>query len=463
MTAALDDRGVLTIASQAVELSRRAGAGDAEAWVSVGRSASIRVRGGEIDERTDEQIGSLTLRIFVDSRTTTATTSDLTPDALKQLAADAVALANLVDPDPAAGLPESDLLANGSQDSVDRLNLVDPALVEPSSTLLLDLAQRADTAARGHDPRVRSGEGATASSWMGTEALANSRDFAASYADSYCSLWVSTAADDAGGKKREGWWYASDRHLAGMEDPETVGRIAAERALRQLGARPVRTQEVPVVWAPEAAREFLYILARAVSGDTRYRGLSFLIDREGDALASPLLTITDDATIPGRLGSRPFDAEGATSRRTALFDAGTFSGFLYDSYSGRKASRRSTANAGRSNYPGVGARIAVTPSNLLMEPGETPAETIISGVKRGLYLTDTLGFGENLTTGDFSRGAAGLWIEDGELTHSVCEVNIAGRLQEMLASIDAVGNDATFVENASAPTFRIASMVVSGQ
>lgn len=463
MTATVNESGVLDVAVRAVEESRRAGASDAEAWVSVGRSASIRVRGGEIDERTDEQIGSLTLRVFVDSRTTTATTSDLTPDALKHLAEDAIALANLVDSDPAAGLPESDLLSKTDNADVERLDLIDPALVEPSPTLLLDLAQRADAAARGHDPRVRSGDGATAAWWMGMEALANSHGFAASYADSYCSLWVSTAADDAGGKKCEGWWYAADRHLAGMEDPETVGQTAASRALQQLGARPVATQEVPVVWAPEAARDFLYILSHAASGDARYRGFSFLIDREGDALASPLLTITDDATIPGRLGTRPFDAEGVESRRTSLFDAGTFSGFLYDTYSGRKASRRSTGNAGRSNHPAAGARIAVAPSNLIMAPGETPPESIISGVKRGLYLTDTLGFGENLTTGDFSRGAAGRWIENGELTHSVCEVNIAGRLQEMLAHIDAVGNDATFVESASAPTFRIASMVVSGQ
>jgi PmbA protein len=463
MTAALDDRGVLTIASQAVDLSRRAGATDAEAWVSTGHNASVRVRGGEIDERTDEQIGTLTLRVFVDSRTTTAATSDLTPDALTQLAEDAVALARLVDPDPCAGLPDGDSTPGGGVSEAETLDLVDPALAEPAPTLLLDLAQRADAAARGHDPRVRSGEGASASSWVGTAALANSHGFAASYADTYCWIYVSTATDDAAGKKREGWWYAADRHLTGMEDAETVGRTAAERALRQLGARPVPTQEVPVVWSPAAARDFLYILAQAASGDARYRGFSFLIDREGDRLGSPLLTIADDATIPGRLGSRPFDAEGVASRRTPLFDAGIFSGFLYDTYSARKASRGSTANAGRSNYPRVGARISVTPSNLVMSPGGSSPEAIIGGVKRGLYLTDTLGFGENLTTGDFSRGAAGIWIEDGELTFPVCEVNIAGRLQDMLASIDAVGNDATFVESASAPTFRMASMVISGQ
>src|SRR4051812_34491147 len=189
MTATLDDRGVLTLAGQAVELARRAGASDAEAWVSAGRSASVRVRGGNIDERTDEQTGTLTLRVFVDSRATTAATSDLSPGALTRLAEDAVALANLVDPDPAAGLPES-VTPNGGSDTSDPLDLVDPVLAEPSPTLLLDLAQRADAAARGHDPRVRSGEGASASSWVGMAALANSRGFAASYADTSCWIYV---------------------------------------------------------------------------------------------------------------------------------------------------------------------------------------------------------------------------------------------------------------------------------
>jgi PmbA protein len=176
-------------------------------------------------------------------------------------------------------------------------------------------------------------------------------------------------------------------------------------------------------------------------------------------MASPLVTITDDATLPGRAGTRPFDAEGVGSRRTPLFDRGVFTGFLYDTYSGRKADRPSTANASRS---GGGARVGVGPSNLVMAAGETPPATIIGGVERGLYLTDMLGFGENLATGDFSRGASGLWIENGELTYPVNEINIAGRLQEMLAAIDAVGNDARFVDNVSAPTFRIARMMVSG-
>ena len=451
---------IASVATQAIEAARRAGAHDAEAWVSAGQSSAVRVRNGEVDERIDAETGTLALRVFVDSRTATATTSHLSPDGLMPLADEAVILAKLSDPDPCAGLPDGPF---PPADDTGSLDLVDPALVDPVPDLLLTLAHRVDAAARGLDPRVRSGEGATAARWAGTTALANSRGVAASYDATTCSLWASAAADDAGGKKREGWWYAADRRLAGMEDAETVGRTAAERTRRQLGSRPVPTQEVPVVWAPEAAREFLGILARAAAGDARYRGSSFLIDREGERLASPLVTISDDATLPGRFGSRPFDGEGVTSQRTPLVAEGTFVGFLYDAYSARKAGRRSTANAGRSSFPGAGSRIGVEPSNLVMAPGESTPEAIIGGVERALYLTDMLGFGENLTTGDFSRGAAGFWIERGELAYPVGEINIAGRLPEMLASIDAVGNDMTFVETAAAPTFRIARMMVSGR
>ena len=450
---------LLTAAVQAVELARRAGADGADAWLVAGRASLVRVRGGEVDERSDAEGRSLTLRVFAGSRTATATTTDVAPDAIARLAAEAVALARLADPDPCAGLPDGPFPTNGGTLALD---LVDPALVDPDPDLLLGLAQRADAAARGLDPRVRSGEGATASRWAGVTALANSRGFAAVYPGTTCSLWVSAAADDEGGKKREGWWYEADRHLAGMDEAETVGRRAAERTLHQLGARKVPTQEVPVVWAPEAARVFLGILAAAAAGDARYRGFSFLIGREGERLASPLVGIVDDATLPGRLGSRPFDAEGVASRRTPLFERGVFAGFLYDAYSARKAGQEGTANAGRPSGPGGGAGVAVAPSNLVMAPGERTPEAIVAGVDRGLYLTDTLGFGENLTTGDFSRGSAGFWIEGGELAYPVGEVNISGRLPEMLAGIDAVGDDAAFVEAASAPTFRVARMVVSG-
>lgn len=459
MSATIDEEKVLEVAIQAVELARRAGASDAEAWVSTGRSASVRVREGEVDERIDTETGTLTLRVFTGSRMATATASDLAPESLGRLATDAVELAKLSDADPNAGLPEEppDPVGDGG------LDLVDPALVEPDPRLLLDLARRADAAASGFDPRVRSGEGATAARSAEVTALANSRGLAASYPSTTCSLYVAAAGEDDAGKKCEGWWLAGDRHLATMDDAEAVGRMAAERTRRQLGARPVPTRELPVVWSSEVAWSLVSVLAEAAGGDARYRGATFLIDREGDRIGSPLVTITDDATLPGRLGSRPFDVEGVASQRTPLFAGGAFTGFLYDTYSARKSGTRSTGNAGRSRFPGAGARLRVEPSNLVMAAGETAPAAIIGGVEQGLYLTNTLGFGVNMATGDFSRGAAGLWIEGGELAYPVSEVNIAGNLLEMLAGINAVGNDLAYFEAIAAPTFRIDRMMVSGR
>jgi PmbA protein len=225
----------------------------------------------------------------------------------------------------------------------------------------------------------------------------------------------------------------------------------------------VPTQIVPVVWSTEVAWSWLELVAEAAAGDARYRGTSFLIGREGERIASPLVTITDDGTLPGRIGSRPFDAEGVVSRRTPVVTGGTFAGFLHDTYSGRKSGQESTANAIRLNVQGVSVAPRVGPSNLVMAAGDHTPVAIIGGVKRGLYVTDTMGFGVNLSTGDFSRGAAGLWIEDGELTYPVSEVNIAGNILEMMASIDAVGDDVTVLDAIAAPTFRMARATVSGR
>ena len=447
------------VAVQAVELARRAGATDADAWVRAGQRLSVTVRNGEIEELVEAGSRVLGLRVFVGTRTAAAYGSDLAPDALARLAADAVDLAKMADPDPGVGLPEGSL-ASGGDGAV--LDLLDPELEGLAPEALIALARRGEAVALGHDPRITASGGTNASRWVGTTALANSRGFGGSYRISECSLTVDVIADDADNKKREGWWVTSDRRFAGLEDAEVVGRTAAERALRQLGARKVPTQEAPVVWAPEAAREVVGLLAEAALGDARYRGFPFLIGREGERIGSPLVSIADDATLPGRLGSRPFDDEGVASRRTSLFEAGRFNGFLYDAYSGRKAEHRSTGNAGRALAPYRGMTIGVTPSNLEMAPGTTAPEEIIAGVERGLYLTEMLGAGENLTTGDFSRGAAGMWIEGGELAYPVTEINIAGTFQAMLAEVDAVGNDVAVLGNVAAPTVRVARMMIGG-
>ncbi|PZC47599.1 MAG: PmbA protein, partial [Chloroflexi bacterium] len=243
-----------------------------------------------------------------------------------------------------------------------------------------------------------------------------------------------------------------------LQDGAAVGREAAARALRQLGAKKVETTEVPVVWEPRIAAGFLGTVAGAADGEALYRRSTFLAGHEGDTVASPLVTIVDDARLPGRLGSRPFDGEGIATRRNTLLQDGVFQTFLFDTYNARRLGRTSTGSAVRDvgSLPGIGT------GNLILQPGGRTPEEIIGGVKNGLYITSLMGFGVNLTTGDFSRGAAGLWIRDGQLAEPVSEINVSGNLLDMLASIDAVGLDLQWFGSTAAPTLRMSKLTVSG-
>lgn len=448
----------LDLAAAAVDAARRAGATDADAWLNAARSSDITVRAGEIETLSDAATRTLTLRVFVDDRVAMASAADPGHDDLARLAADAVALARLVDPDPWVGLPDGPFATDG----VTGLDLHDPTLFAIDGAAAIALARQTDAAARGHDRRITDSGSATFTRREGTVSLANSRGFAGTYQETHCALLASAYVDDDGGKKREGWWWATDRRLAGLEDAEAVGRTAARRALRRLGARKAPTQEAPVVWAPEAAAQLVAIIGEAVSGALRYSDATFLIGREGQQLGSPLVTIVDDPSLPGRTGSRPFDGEGLASRRTVLFEGGRFAGFLHDAYSARRAGQAGTASATRGNNPILGPTVGLAPSNLCLLPGTSVPEAIVAGVGRGLYVTDLLGAAENLTTGDFSRGAAGMWIEGGDLAYPVDEINIAGNLVEMLAGIDAAGDDPYVLDNVSAPTIRIDRMTIGG-
>ena len=367
----------------------------------------------------------------------------------------ALDLATVADPDPIAGLPDPDAWALPQPSD---LAIDDPALASVTAEEKIALAQRCEAAAFAFDPRITNSDGATFSSESGVRALVNSRGFAGSYRASGCSLAVEAMADDADGKKRNDYWYTAARAFADLEPPEEVGRIAAERALRKLGARKVATQTVPVVWDPMVARSFVGNLARAMTGDALYRRATFLLGREGEQVASPLVTLVDDATLRGRLRSRPFDGEGATARRNEVLRDGVFRGFLMDTYSARKTGRQTTGNASR----GVAGSPSPGTTNFYMSAGPHRPQDIIASVESGLYLTDMMGFGWNITTGDFSQGAGGLWIERGELTYAVSEINVSGNLNEMLRDIEMVGDDLVFRSGTAAPTFKMAKLVVSG-
>jgi PmbA protein len=289
-------------------------------------------------------------------------------------------------------------------------------------------------------------------------ALANSLGFANSYLGTYASMAIEAICDDEDGKKRNDSWYTAERALHRLETPEQVGRKAAERAVAKIGARKVGTKVVPVVWENTVARTLPSILAQAASGEALYRRSTFLAELEGQVVGSPLFTLTDDPLLPGRLGSRPFDGEGVRSRTVPLFEAGVFRNFLFDSYYARRLGRATTgaANRGIASLPSPGN------SNLVMQPGDLTPDQLLEGIEEGLLLTDFIGFGVNLTTGDFSRGAQGFWIENGRVTYPVTEINLSGNLKDMAAHIDAVANDLLWRGSSAAPSFRLSKMQVSG-
>ncbi|WP_447972869.1 TldD/PmbA family protein [Nitrospira sp. Kam-Ns4a] len=441
------------LASEILEQASRRGATDAEVMIADGATFSVQVRLSEVDRLTRAREKRLGLRVFFGKRSASASTSDFTKESLDRLVDDTCALGAAVAADDLSGLPDGDLFAK----ELPELDLYDPTELSPEAQI--ELARRAEAAAMAADPRITNSEGAEFDSSAGRVLLANSRGFLGEYRSSIFSLSVTpiAAAPEAGGMQRDSW-YAVQRKFARLDAPEAVGQEAARRAVRRLGARKVSTKRVPVVFDSETAGSLLGNLCSAVSGYALYKGASFLIGLLGQRLAPEFITVYDHGLLPGGLGSRPFDGEGLPTRKTTVVDRGVLTSYLLDTYSGRKLGLPSTGNAVR----GVGDVPSVGPTNFYLVPGAADPGEIIRSVRDGLYVTELIGFGVNLVTGDYSRGAAGLWIENGQLAYPVEEITIAGNLKRMFASIEAVGNDLTFRGRIASPTLKIAEMTVAG-
>jgi len=437
----------------AVELARASGATGADAVAVVSESSLSAVRLGEVEKVKLSRERRVGLRCLVGTRSAVGSTADLTEAALRRFVQDAVEMARVVAEDPHAGLPETTALARDWPD----LGLADPAGLGIGPEERLDRARRCEAAALAVDARLQNSEGADFTLSSGRVAYASSAGFAGAYDSTSYGLSVSPVARDGGTMQRDGWWDAS-RAIADLASPEEIGRIAAERTLRRLGARPVPTQRVPVVFDPITAASLIGHLAGAVSGRALYLRSSFLLDRMGEAIASPAFTVIDDARIVRGPGSRPFDGEGLPTRRSVIVEEGVLRSWLLDTYAARRLGLESTASAGRGvgDFPSAGA------SNFFLSPGPHSPEEIIASVERGLYVTSLSGFGVNGVTGDYSRGAAGLWIEGGVLTHPVEEVTIAGNLLEIFRDVEMVGDDLRLRTRIAAPTLKIREMALAG-
>ena len=473
-----------SLVTDVVAEAMKAGATDAEAVGREGDEFSVNVRMGEVETIKESGSRALGLRVFVGRRSASTSTSDLTSDGIRQLVEGAMALARITEEDPFAGLADAAEYGSSavSTSSVasrvpksegpgapqpighsDDLHLYYDDVYSLPTAARIEWARRCEAAALAADPRINNSDGGSFDASTGRRAMANSRGFAGGYRSSYAGVSAAPIATDAGGRmQRDGWW-SSSRSFALLESPEAVGAEAARRTLRRLGARRVPTQQAPIVFSRETARTLVGSIFEALSGDAIWRGASFLAGKLGETVAVPELTLIDDNLMllpngAGGFGTSPFDAEGLPSRRTVAIENGVLKSYLLNTYTARKLGMRSTHNAARglAGAPGIGC------GNLYVQPGTRSKESMLGELKTGFYVTGLMGFGVNVVTGDYSRGATGLWIENGELTHAVEEVTIAGNLGEMLKNIAAIGSDLEFRTAVAAPTLRIDGMTVAG-
>jgi PmbA protein len=443
------------LAQDIVHRATDAGASAAECVIREGDEFSTLVRLGQVETLKEAGSRSIGVRVFNGKRAASTHSSDFSREGLDRMLNSAIELAKITSEDPFAGIPEPDQLGSISGD----LDLFSADVYSLPGEERIAYARRAEKAALDSDPRIKNSEGGSFDAATGHKVLANSHGFVGEYRRSYCSVAAVPIAQDDNGAMQRDYWYSVSRNLSKLESPEHVGKIAAERALRRLGARKVKTQHVPVILDPLVANSILQHIFEGVNGDSVYRGASFLAGKLGQQVASANVTVIDDGTIVGGFGTSPFDGEGIPTRRTVVIDNGTLASYVLNTYTAKKLGLKTTGNASRglAGTPGIG------PGNYFLQPGKKTPQQLIADVKEGLYVTEFLGMGVNLVTGDYSRGASGLWISGGELTYPVEEITVAGNLKDMFMNISEIANDLEFRGAIASPTIRIDGLTVGGE
>jgi PmbA protein len=450
----LSQNHLAELAAETVKQALDRGASEAECTIYEGNEFSANVRMREVESLKQAGSRGAGLRVLIGKRAGSAYTSDLSADGIHRMVASAVELAAITSDDPHAGLPDAEELGTIPSD----LQLYCADVERLETPFKIDLARTAEAAALDADPRITNSEGGSFDSRLGRRIFANSRGFMGEYRSSYCSLAAVPVARQGESMERD-YWVSMARSFAGLEPAAHVGQVAAERVVRRLGARKVETQRVPVVFEPRTARSLLGSIFEAVHGESIYRQASFLAGKLGEKVAAETLTVIDDGTIAGLFGSSPFDDEGVPTRRTTVIERGVLKSYLLNTYTARKLGMKTTGNASR----GLSGNAGIGHGNLFLERGErTPAE-IIAGVSNGFYVTELIGSGVSVVTGDYSRGAAGIWIRNGELAFPVSEVTIAGNLNNMLMDVEVIGQDLEFRGSTAAPTLLIREMTVGGR
>ncbi len=446
------------LAQDVLNRALKAGATDAEAVVYEGDEFGAKVRLGQVETLKESGSRAVGLRVFIGQRTASTSSSDFSRESIERLVDGAITLAKITSEDPFAGLPEPEEFGKLEGDL--KLYFDDVNELPPSERI--EIARRAEAAAMAYDTRIQNSGGADFDTATSHKILMNSRGFTGEYRRSYCDFSVSPIAVDEKGGMQRNYWYSISRTAKKLESPEAIGQEAARRTLSRLGARQVKTQKAPVVFSPEISRSIIGNIFDAANGDAIYRHATFFADMLGQQVAGENITVVDDGTMIldgiGGFGTSPFDGEGLPSRRTVLVENGVLKNYVMNTYTARKLGMKSTGNASRglAGNPGIGA------GNFYLEPGALTPGQIIGDVKSGLYVTETMGFGVNLVTGDYSQGASGVWIENGEFAYPVEEITIAGNLKDMYRNISAIGNDLVFRGASAAPTIRVEGMTIAG-
>src|SRR5215475_4640388 len=458
MTTAIETKSstdLKQIAQDMVARAMKGGATAAECVMREGDEFSTLVRLGQVETLKESGSKSVGVRVFFGKRAASTYSSDFSREGLDRMLKSALELAKITSEDPFAGIPSAGQLGQLNGD----LDLYHADVYSLPGPDRIDHARRAEKAALEFDARIKNSEGGSFDAASGHKVLANSHGFVGEYSRSYCSVAaVPIAQTDEGAMQRD-YWFSVARTLKKLDAPEKVGRIAAERTLRRLGAKKVKTARLPVVFDPMVSTSILEHIFEGINGDSVYRGASFLEGKLGQKIAGDIVNVIDDGTIPGGFGTTPFDGEGIPTRRTVVIENGVLKSYLLNTYTAKKLGLQTTGNASRglAGTPGIG------PGNYFLQPGPKSPKDVIGGIKEGLYVTEFLGHGANLVTGDYSRGASGLWISNGELGYPVEEITVAGNLKELFFNISEIANDLEFRGSVASPTIRVDGLTVGGE
>jgi len=443
------------VAQDIVARAMKGGASGAECVVREGDEFSTLVRLGQVETLKESGSKAIGVRVFYGQRAASTYSSDFSRAGLDRMLKAALELAKITSEDPFGGLPPADQLGQLKGD----LDLYHEDVYSLPGSDRIDYARRAEKAAFDFDPRIKNSEGGSFDAATGHKVFANSHGFVGEFSRSYCSVAAVPIAQSDDGSMQRDYWYSVARTLKKLDAPERVGKVAAERTIRRLGAKKAKTAKVPVVFDPMVSTSILEHIFEGVNGDSVYRGASFLAGKLGQKIAGDNVNVIDDGTIPGGFGTSPFDGEGIPTRRTVVVENGVLKSYLLNTYTAKKLGLQTTGNASRglAGTPGIG------PGNYFLQAGLKSPKELIGEIKEGLYVTEFLGQGVNLVTGDYSRGASGLWISGGELTFPVEEITVAGNLKELFFNISEIASDLEFRGSVAAPTIRIDGLTVGGE